>query len=418
MENQSDSRILKSIRRLNEILSRFNNRVLLLDFSHFLAVSNQHANIIVKTCGLPQCSAEYEAELEKAYTAKGFIKYKVDEREREKFFVCDFPERDPVKPPFDYKFGPRRNLNRHEVEVQAKTSEALKWFDAVKASGMCGSGVVLARGTPGMQSNIYLFLEKRLGVKSPGAMQYDRGGKAKQGEAVAEETRDLLAQIFDELNELLRDEMEETVARLFRRYYSNVAFASHEIPNMELNIMNAEGLETAKTFGLALCITLRVGLDLGSSRKLNLKKVPIKDVTNILEAYRQEAKTVGASLTWLFPKSLRELERWQVFVIIEITRNAKKRLEGLSAPPVIHWDIDADEKGVLRMCCTSSPHLINPSVWPWRGSLDPESMKGTHFISRLAESEYYAVAWHPEPPAAGRDYWEAKFELTRNGESR
>lgn len=416
MENQSDSRILKSIHRLNEILSPSSNRVLLLDFSHFLAVSSQHDNIVVKTCGLPQCAAEYEAALEKAYTAEGFVKYKVDEQEREKFFVCDFSERDSVKPPHDYKFGPRRNLNRHEVEVQAETSAALKWFDAVKASGMCGSGIVLARGTPGMQSNIYLFLEKGLGVKSPGAAQYDRRGQAKQG-GVAAETSALLAQIFDELNELLRDEMEETVARLFRRYYSNVAFASHEIPNMELSIFTADGLEAVRTSALALCITLRVGLDLGSGRKRNLEKVPVEDVTNILKAYSREAERIGASLNWSFPDAIQDLERWQAFVIIEITRNAMKHLEGQSAP-AIQWDITVDERGVRGMYCTSSPHCIkNPTSWPWRGSVDPESMRGTHFISRLAKSERYAAAWHALPPAAGCDYWKAKFELTRKEES-
>lgn len=410
MENESESRIRESIDRLNGILSPVGNRVLLLDFSHFLSVSRQHDNITVKTCGLQHLTTKYEAVLEEAYKAEGYLKYGVQEREH--YFVCDFSECDYITEPHAYEFGPRRNLNRPLAEVQADTDEALKWFDIVRASGVCSSGIVLARGTPSIQSNIYLFLERKLGIESSLAVRLNRRGKAAQGSVIVEKVSELLSDIFSELNELLRDEMEETAAQRFRQYYSNVAFTSHEIANVESNIRTASTLETAKSFGHGLCIALSVGVDLGAGRDRIPPEISIDDINTFLEAYRLLVEEVGGSLTWSFPDSLRKLERWQAFVIIEITRNAKKHFVG-SSTPQIHWKINSDSSGVLRMSCVSAPHWIDPSRWPWQGKADLESMRGTHFIARLAESESYATDWRTQALATGSMYSEVMFELTR-----
>lgn len=410
MENQSDSRIVDSIKRLNKILSPFGNQVLLLDFSHFLSVSLHKDNIVVKTCGLQQVSTEYEAILEKAYDAEGYVKYGVEEREH--FFVCDFSESDHIGGPLNYEFGPRRNLNRPLAEVRANTAEALVWLDIVRQSKVCSSGIVLARGTPSIQSNIYLLLGRKLGIESSSAVRFDRQGRAAQRAVISVELSKLLSEIFSELNELLRDEMEETAARQVRQYYSNVEFTSHEIANVELNISTASTLETARAFGQGLCIALSVGVELGAGSERIPPTISIDDINTFLRAYSLLVEGVGGSLSWSFPESLRKLERWQAFVIIEITRNAKKYFEG-SSTPEIHWNIESDGKGVLRMSCVSSPHWIEPFRWPWQGKPDPELMRGTHIIARLAQSVNYAADWRHQALATHSKYSEARFELTR-----
>lgn len=406
MDYQSEERIKESVARINNIL--VNNQVYLLDFSHFLSVSNDCDNIVVKTCGLQHLGANYEALLEGAYTSAGFVKYGFDRREH--YFACDFSDGALISGDLDYEFGPRRNLSRSMAKVRANTEEALKWFDSVKETQMCGSGIVLARGTSNIQSNIYLFLGRKLGIEALSATRLSRTGQA---QGIPAPVSAVLARIFDELNELLRDEMEETAAQRFRQYYCNVAFAKHEITNVKSNICTASTLETAKSFGHGLCVALSVGVDLGVTQDGIPDKLSRESLITFLEAYKSSVNEDGASLTWSIPNDLPDVDQWQAFVVIEGTRNAKKHFDGHTSPQ-IHWNITSDAKGISTMCCISSPHLIaDPSAWPWHGRPDEYSMRGTHFIARLAKSGSYEAIWKALALDGSPGYSKTKFTLIR-----
>jgi len=125
-----------------------------------------------------------------------------------------------------------------------------------------------------------------------------------------------------------------------------------------------------------------------------------------INAFRALALDKGAQL--VFPEITgAQWLRWKTFVIIEVTRNAIRHLNGTSECQ-IHWDIgDAGE----TMKCVSSPHAVDASVWPFSGIADPDSMKGTHLIARLARRRGYIVRWTAVPLKAKSKYCEVTFEL-------